>query len=149
KLRIADQAPVPFAIAVVATGAWAAWSAAEPVAWVMLFVAPLALISVAIRPQDPERDSWNERAVAAILASMVAGVWALNIATHADYAVRYFPLACAAATAIVTMAIGRSVPGFRGGWVSQTADALGIGSAAVLLFSAALVIGREPSAVAL
>ena len=149
KVRLVDQALIPFAIAVVGTGVWAALSAATPVGWTLLFVAPLALISVAVRPADPERNGWAERATAATLAAVVAGVWAVSVDAHMGYAIAYFPIACAVGTGIVAMAIGRVMPDIRGAWVSQAADALGVGFAAAIVFSAAVLIGRDVSALVL
>ena len=149
KLRFADRMPVIFALAAVGTGVWASVEAAAPIAWVMLFVAPLALVGMAVRPEDPEYDGTNERAVAAVLAAAVAAVWAFNIAVHLDYGVRYFPLACAAAAGVFAVGVGRLLPGARGAWVSETADALGIGFATLLVFSAAVIISRDASAVVL
>jgi hypothetical protein len=150
KLRFADRMPALFALAVVGTGVWAAVEAAAPIAWVMLFVAPLALIGMAIRPEDPEYDGGaNERSVAAVLAAAVAAVWAFNIAVHMDYAIRYFPLACAAAAGVLAIGVGRLLPGVRGAWASPTADALGIGFATLLVFSSTVIISRDASAVVL
>ena len=149
KLRFADRMPVLFALAVVGTGVWASVEAATPIAWVMLFVAPLALIGMAIRPEDPEYDGANERSVAVVLAAAVAAVWAFNIAVHMEYAIRYFPLAAAAAAGVFAVSVGRLLPGTRGAWVSPTADALGIGFATLLVFSAAVIISRDTSAVVL
>ena len=149
KVRIADQTPVPLAIAVVATAAWAAFSAQVEVGWACLVLSPLVLIAVAIRPEDPEQDEWNARAIAALMAAVVAAVWGFNVGWHMQYSERYFPFVCAAAVGIVTMLIGRMLPGIRGGWVNQATDALGVGFTGLLLFSTVLFIGRDTSAVVL
>jgi uncharacterized membrane protein len=149
KVRIADEAPVPLAIAVVATAAWAAFSAQTEVAWACLVLSPLVLIAVAVRREEADSDDLNSRAVAALMASVVAAIWGFNIAWHLDYPVRYFPFACAVAVSIVAMLIGRALPGIRGGWVGQTTDALCVGFIGLLLFSTVLNIGRDTSAVVL
>ena len=149
KIRIVDHAPILFATAVLGTGVWAALNAATPVAWTLLFVAPLALIGVAVRPADPERKGSTDRAVAATLAAIVAGAWAARVDAHMGYAIAYFPLACAVGAGIAAMAIGRTMSGIRGAWVSETADALGIGFAAAIVYSSAVLIGRDVSAIAL
>jgi Predicted membrane protein (DUF2339) len=149
KTRVVDQVPILFAILVVVTGAWAALDAATPVAWTMLFIAPLMLIGMAVRPTDPEYRSSNDRAVAATLAAVMAGVWAISVDLHMGYAIAYFPVACAVATGFVAMMVGRATAGVRGAWIGQAADALGIGFAAVIVYSATLLIGRDVSAVVL
>lgn len=149
KVLIADRMPALFAVAAVGTGVWAAFDAATSAAWIFLFAAPLALIAMAVRPESAESDTSSDRALAAVLAAAVAGVWAFNIAVHAEYAIRYFPLACAAGAGVLTIAAGRMFTGARGNWTGDTANALGIGFAVLLAFGTLAVISREPSAVVL
>jgi hypothetical protein len=149
RLRLADRLTGLVTAAVVATGIWASVDAATPIACVLLFVAPLALIGMAIRPVNPECDSDGERSFAAVMAAAVAGVWGFNIASHLVYAIGYFPLACAAGAGVLAVATGRLMPGARGAWVNMTADAFGIGFATLLLYSSALIISRDASAVVL
>jgi hypothetical protein len=76
-------------------------------------------------------------------------VWATSVDLHMGYAMAYFPVASAVAAGLVAMIVGRAMPGIRGAWVSQAADALSIGFAAVIIYSATLLIGRDPAAVVL
>ncbi|MEJ1965171.1 MAG: DUF2339 domain-containing protein [Gammaproteobacteria bacterium] len=151
KVRIADRALVPFAFVVVATAVWAAISASVNVGRVCLLVAPLALITVAVRPEDPDYDrrDGDDRAIAAFMAGIAAGVWAFSLAWRLNYSVGYFAVACAVSTVIVALLIGRAMPGIRGAWVAQTSHALGIVLIGVLLFSCVFYIGRETAAIVL
>jgi hypothetical protein len=151
KIQIADRAPGIFSLVALITAVWAAYASAPVVASVFVFVAPLTLIGVALRPENPELEGQGEgksdRSLAVVLACAVAAVWAVAVAVKMDYAISHFPLACAAGTGVFAIAIGRLLPGARGGWVNQTADALGIAFATLLVFSTVLIISRDVSAV--
>jgi len=161
KVLVADRMPVIFAVAALGTGVWAAVEAATPAAWVLLFVAPLALIGMAVRPEQVESDTSSvrpenrqshtssDRSLAAVLAAAIAGVWAFNVAVHMDYAIRYFPLACAAGAGVLAIGAGRLFSGVRGNWASDTANAMGIGFAVLLAFSTVVLITRDVSAIAM
>jgi hypothetical protein len=149
KVRIADRVPVFLGVAVVCTGVWAAFDAATSVAWVLLFVAPLALIGMAVRPDGEESNSSSERSVAVVLGAVVAAVWAFKVAMLMGYPIRYFPLACGAGAALIGIVVGRQFSGVRGGWVTDTANGLAVGFAVLILFSAAVIISRNFSAIAL
>ncbi len=156
KIAVADQMPVIFAVAAVGTGVWAAIDAPTPVAWVLLFVAPLALIAwrlpgrggdtSGVRRRERQSTS-SDRSLAAVLAAAMAGVWALQRRRAHGLRDSLLPARvcrwCGRCWRSRSAGSSRRV---RGNWASDTANALGIGFAVLLAFSTVAIITRDASA---
>ncbi len=149
RVLVADSMIKALAIFIVATGAWAATSAGINVSWIMLFLAPLLLVGVAVRPRYLEDDSSDERLTAALLAPVAAAIWGGHVGSLAGHAVIPFALNCAAVAGLLALVAGRVARDHRGEWLESAVDVLGAAFAAVLAGCTLLYISRSPWAISL
>lgn len=127
----ADPYVIPLAIGVAATAIFASDSALPAAAWVNLIVAPLAMIALAVRPGDSHREG-SGRVAAAIVAPIVAVIWAQHAGYSLDIRAGQFPVSAAALAAVVTLIVGRALPERSVGWYSTVTPLFGVTFAIIL-----------------
>lgn len=126
-----DSYAIPLAVGVAATAIFAADSAPAAAAWVNLIAAPLALIGLAVRPGDFHRDG-SGRVAAAIVAPIVAVIWAQRAGYSLDIRAGQFPVSAAALAAVLTLLAGRALPERSMGWLSTITPLFGVTFAIIL-----------------
>lgn len=144
----ADSYVIPLAIGVAATAIFAADSAPPVAAWINLIAAPLALIALAVRPGDPERDS-SGRVAAAIVVPIVAVIWAQRAGYSVDIRDGQFAVAAGMLAAVVTLLAARALPERSSGWLSPITPLFGVTFAIILGVVTLFDIERHVWAVAL
>jgi uncharacterized membrane protein len=149
RVLVADSSVKALAVLIVATAAWSSVSTGADAAWVTLFVAPLVLLGVAVRPQYVANDSSDERLAAALLAPVVAAMWGGRVGSLADFAVIPFAFNCAAAVGLVCLIAGRVARDHRGKWLDNAVDLFGVAFASVLAGCTLIYISRSPWAISL
>ncbi len=150
RVRIADGNVALLTIAILGTAAWSSAGApSAAVAWWSLVVASLALIGLAVRPFMSDRDSREQRVVAALAAPAAAAIWAFQIGTQAGDETVQFQFSIAAAVAIATLFAGHWAKDERGDWLDAALPVFGVAFAGALVVATLVSIVRSPWAIVL
>ncbi|MGC3981644.1 MAG: DUF2339 domain-containing protein [Steroidobacteraceae bacterium] len=149
RVRIADEHVTGLTLAILATAAWAASQAAVVAAWLSMLAAPITLIGLAVRPLGSERDSRNQRFLAALVAPAVTVIWAGTAGLHVGIGAPQFGFVVAVAVAMLALYAGRLVEAERREWLVSAIEVFGVGFAALLAGATLLAIVRNPWAIAL
>lgn len=143
RVRIADNHTVLLLTALLLTAWWASSSAPFTAAWITLIAASLALIGVAVSPDDEGRRSFNGRLVAALLAPTVAYVWALRVVQLDAAAQTHLAMAIGVVVALATLLAGRFSRAERTAWLRHATDLFGVGFGVLLLNFRAMTFPAE------
>jgi uncharacterized membrane protein len=149
RVRIADNHTVLLLAALLLTGWWASLSAPFTAAWITLTAASLALVGVAIRPDEGERQSFHGRVVAALLAPTVAYLWALRAVDADATALTHLAIAIAVVVAVATLVAGRFSRPDRTPWLRHVADVFAVCFGVLLLNYTLADIARGATAILL
>jgi len=150
RIRIADKNVGLLIIAIVAIAPWASMGELPVIAvWVSMFVAPLVLVSVAVRPLMAEGESHDQRLGAALMAPAVATIWALKAGSVTGIGQWQFGFAVAAVIAIVVLVTSSVTGSERGSWRGNAADVFGVGFASLLTVITLVYVMRNPWAIIL
>ena len=114
-----------------------------------MFVAPLTLAWLAVRRAGADAETRTGRILSAVLAPLVAGVWALHAGDLAQITVPQFALSAATATALLILVAGYLLPNRSKDWLQTFAEMAAIAFAGVLLVATTLAISRSPWAMLL
>ena len=112
------------------------------------FVSGLSLLAIALRPAGENGSATSGRPLAAIGVPIVVALWIGRVA-HLEHANWQFPLAVAAAAAILVLLAGYRAQSRSAGWFSEATDMFAMGFAFVLAAAAIFDIERDAAAVML
>lgn len=148
RVRIADENVTPLVVAIVATAAWSATGQLSEVAvWISVFVAPLVLIGIAVRPVMAEGDSRDQRFSAALMAPAVAVIWAVKAGLISGIQEWQFGFGIAGVFAIMALLAGSLVEKQRGDWLESAAEVFYASFSVLLAVTTLLDIARNPWAI--
>jgi len=137
--------PLVFAIGLSAV--LAGFRTSGTAAWISAVVAAAALIAIALRPLPTDGESDVSRLLAAVGAPIVAALWmgryAAGFGTHVEW---QFPLAIAAACALVVLLAGERARERSDRWLNEAADIFAVGFVLMLAVATLFDIERELSA---
>lgn len=150
RVRVADHNAGLLAFAIAVTAAWAALGDLADIALVLsLFVAPLVLTGIAVRPLPPTRQAADPRFGAALLAPAVAAIWAFRASAANGITQWQFGITMAVLFALVTLAVGSMVDRRRSRWLDSATEVFGSGGSLLLLLITVAAIARTPWAIVL
>ena len=133
-------------LAVVFSASWANDIAPLSIAWVSLFVAPLALVWLGTATDKSEDDLGTAAIASIVLAPLVAGIWAEQALGTLVGERLYTAASVGAAAALLLLVFGRAAR-VRGSWNDTVEDVFAFAFAALLIASTTIDISREPSAI--
>ena len=145
---------IPNALLVVSLGillssGWAATSAPVHVSWVFLVLGPLTLLWLAVRRAGAEPLTRAGRLLSAVLAPLVAGIWAIHVGDLADIRAPQFSIFVATTAAVLVLAAAWLLPRRSRDWLQTVAEMDAVVFAVVLLVATTMAISRSPWAIAL
>jgi len=147
RIPAVERLIVPLVLAIGLTALLAQMRTSAELCWVSAFLAGLSLLAIALRPADVEGAA-SGRPLAAIGVPIVVALWIARVA-HIEHANWQFPLAVAAAAAVVVLLAGYRAPRRSAGWFSEANDMFAMGFAFVLAAAAIFDIERDAAAVTL
>jgi uncharacterized membrane protein len=136
-------------LGILLSAGWAATSAPAEVSWAFMLVAPLTLAWLSVRRAGADAETRTGRILSAVLAPLVAGVWALHAGDLAQITVPQFALSAATATALLILIAGYLLPNRSKDWLQTFAEMAAIAFAGVLLVATTMAISRSPWAMLL
>ncbi len=145
----ADRLIVPLIFTIGLSALLAQFRTSAELSWVNVFVAGGALLAIALRPTSDHERGRGGRPLAAIGVPIVVAMWVGRVAHLAADANWQFPLAVAAAAAILVLLAGYRARERSASWFSEATDIFAMGFAFVLAASAIFDIERAAAAVAL
>jgi len=140
---------VPLVFAIGFSALLAQFRTSSELAWVSAFVAGGALLALALRPTSDHENSRAGRPLAAIGVPIVVALWVGRVAHLATDANWQFPLAVAAAAAILVLLAGYSARERAASWFNEASDIFAMGFAFVLAAATIFDIERVAAAVVL
>jgi uncharacterized membrane protein len=149
RVPVLERLIVPLVLAIGFSAVLAQMKSSAELSWVSAFFAGLSLLAIALRPVRENESSASGRPLAAIGAPIVVALWVGRVAHLAADAPWQFPLAVAAAAAIVVLLAGYRAAGRSAGWFSEATDMFAMGFTFVLSAAAIFDIERDAAAVVL
>lgn len=134
----------PIAIAV--TAVWASAGASAPVAWLSMLSGAAVLVWLAVSQPDPQDSAAG--ITCALIAPVVAGLWAFRLAGMYDHATLEIPVFAAMLCALVFVAILQTRQLRDSALLRDTAEVFSLGFILILVASTTLQISRSPWAIA-
>jgi hypothetical protein len=118
-------------------------------AWASAFIASGALLALALRRVGDDEDERSGRPLAAIGVPIVVAIWIGRVAHLTVPGLWQFPLAVAAAFALLVLLAGYNARNRSAGWFGETTDIFAVAFAFVLAAAAIFDIERAAAAVVL
>jgi hypothetical protein len=148
RLAALERLIIPLVLAIGFSALLAQMKTSAELSWVSACAAGLALLAIALRPAGENERATSGRPLAAIGAPIVVALWVGRVA-HLAGAHWQFPLAVAAAVAIVVLLAGYRATVRSAGWFSEATDMFAMGFTFVLAAAAIFDIERDAAAVIL
>jgi uncharacterized membrane protein len=140
---------VPLILAIGLSGALAQWRTSEQLAWLSAFIAGGSLLAIALSPVGTNENSQSGRALAAIGAPLLVALWMGRVAHFVPGSEWQFPVAVAAAFAVVVLLAGYRAESRSARWFNDATDIFAVAFTFVLAAAAVFDIERVASAVVL
>ncbi|HUA88216.1 MAG TPA: DUF2339 domain-containing protein, partial [Steroidobacteraceae bacterium] len=147
--RLLPEALFAVVAGVLVTTSWAAAVSPAALSWLSLVVAPLVLVWLSIRRAGADPETRAGRLLAAAIAPIVAGLWALHDGRLADIRDPQFALSAMAATALIIVALSALASERSADWRAAAVRIYATSFAVVLGVATTIAISRSPWAIAL
>jgi hypothetical protein len=149
RVAVLERLIVPLVLAIGFSALLAQIKSSAELSWASAVLAGLSLLAIALRPVRENESLRSGRPLAAIGAPIVVALWVGRVAHLAADAPWQFPLAVAAAAAIVVLLAGYRATDRSAGWFSEATDMFAMGFTFVLAAAAIFDIERDAAAVVL
>jgi uncharacterized membrane protein len=149
RLPVVERLIIPLVLAIGFSGLLAQHTTSADLAWISAAASGLALLAIALRPEDAQGRASSGRSLAAIGVPILVALWAGRAAQFAEGAVWQFPVSVAVAAGIVMLLAGYRASGRSANWFSEATDLFAVGFTFVLAAAAIFDIERHSAAVVL
>jgi len=148
RVTAVERLIVPLVLAIGLSGLLAQMRTSAELSWVSAFVSGLSLLAIALRPAGENGGATSGRPLAAIGAPILVALWVGRVA-HLASEHWQFPLAVAAAAAILVLLVGYLAKERSNQWFNEATDIFAMAFTFVLAAAAIFDIERVASATVL